>query len=228
MTKTPCIRPEGRPVPISAWASPLGISFGHQVANDAKTGSGTTEKRGNQGFLGELAGEPGFEPRLTESESVVLPLNYSPPEVSLARSVSGLIDKSFGIAKTQFAKKSSKLKALLVGPVTSRLAALRPRVRPRRAGQKNRLAQGACAGMLCPTKRMMKPAACVGLGALRGSVDNFSDRPQSRRTAEKRGGVDRQAQGRVTPSARQGQEGGAGDKRSRCFCFGRIGGSAGP
>lgn len=26
----------------------------------------------------ELAGEPGFEPRLTESESVVLPLNYSP------------------------------------------------------------------------------------------------------------------------------------------------------
>ena len=57
----------------------LGITFGHQVADDAKTGSGTTEQRGNQGFLGELAGEPGFEPRLTESESVVLPLNYSPP-----------------------------------------------------------------------------------------------------------------------------------------------------
>jgi hypothetical protein len=47
-------------MPISAWASPLGISFGHQVADDAKTGSGTTEKRENQGFLGELAGEPGF------------------------------------------------------------------------------------------------------------------------------------------------------------------------
>lgn len=28
--------------------------------------------------MGELAGEPGLEPRLTESESVVLPLNYSP------------------------------------------------------------------------------------------------------------------------------------------------------
>ena len=26
-----------------------------------------------------LAGELGFEPRLTESESAVLPLNYSPP-----------------------------------------------------------------------------------------------------------------------------------------------------
>lgn len=60
MTKTPCIRPEGHPMPISAWASPLGISFGHQVAVDAKTGSGTTEKHKNQGFLGELAGEPGF------------------------------------------------------------------------------------------------------------------------------------------------------------------------
>ena len=34
----------------------------------------------------EVAGEPGFEPRLTESESVVLPLNYSPtkPLISLA------------------------------------------------------------------------------------------------------------------------------------------------
>ena len=78
MTKTPCIRPEDHPVPISAWVSPLGISFGHQVADDAKTGSGTTEKHENQGFLGELAGEPGFEPRLTESESAVLPLKYSP------------------------------------------------------------------------------------------------------------------------------------------------------
>jgi hypothetical protein len=38
----------------------LGISFGHQVADDAKTGSGTTKKRENQWFLGELAGDPGF------------------------------------------------------------------------------------------------------------------------------------------------------------------------
>jgi hypothetical protein len=29
-------------------------------------------------FLGVVAGELGFEPRLTESESAVLPLNYSP------------------------------------------------------------------------------------------------------------------------------------------------------
>lgn len=29
-------------------------------------------------FNETMAGEPGFEPRLTESESVVLPLNYSP------------------------------------------------------------------------------------------------------------------------------------------------------
>ena len=31
-----------------------------------------------------LAGEPGFEPRLTESESGVLPLHYSPVSVRLA------------------------------------------------------------------------------------------------------------------------------------------------
>ena len=30
------------------------------------------------GFTERLAGEPGLEPRLTESESAVLPLNYSP------------------------------------------------------------------------------------------------------------------------------------------------------
>ncbi len=92
---------------------------------------------------------------------------------------------------------------------------------------KNRLAVGAGADMLCPTKRMITPAACVDLGALRGAVDNISDRPQSRRTAEQRGGVDRQAQGRLSPSARQGQEGGTGKERSRGFCLGRIGSLAG-
>ena len=35
-------------------ASPLGISSGHQVANDAKTGSGTTGKSRNQGLLGRI------------------------------------------------------------------------------------------------------------------------------------------------------------------------------
>ena len=29
-------------------------------------------------YIHDLAGEPGFEPRSTESESAVLPLNYSP------------------------------------------------------------------------------------------------------------------------------------------------------
>jgi hypothetical protein len=29
--------------------------------------------------INELAGGPGFEPRLEESESTVLPLNYPPP-----------------------------------------------------------------------------------------------------------------------------------------------------
>ena len=50
-----------------------------------------------------------------------------------------------------------------------------------------------------PNETNVTPAACVGSGALRGAVDNFSDRPQWRRTAEQRGGVDRQAQGRLLP-----------------------------
>ena len=35
------------------------------------------------GVIPSLAGELGFEPRLTESESAVLPLNYSPPNRKL-------------------------------------------------------------------------------------------------------------------------------------------------
>ncbi len=40
------------------------------------------EFRGNAARLprSKLAGGPGFEPRLTESESAVLPLNYPPPK----------------------------------------------------------------------------------------------------------------------------------------------------
>ncbi|QLF69444.1 hypothetical protein FE840_007735 [Peteryoungia desertarenae] len=53
----------------------LGLTFGHQIADDAKTGSGATEKHENQGFLGELAGEPGFSydfKGLTESPLIFL------------------------------------------------------------------------------------------------------------------------------------------------------------
>jgi hypothetical protein len=56
MTKTPRIRPEGHPRADFG----LGITFGHQVADDAKTGSGTTEKIRNHQFLGELAGNPDY------------------------------------------------------------------------------------------------------------------------------------------------------------------------
>jgi hypothetical protein len=38
----------------------MGLTFGHQVANDAKTVFGMTEKLKNQGFLVELAGESGL------------------------------------------------------------------------------------------------------------------------------------------------------------------------
>jgi hypothetical protein len=44
--------------------------------------------------------------------------------------VSGLIDKSFCVAKTQIAKKSSMLKALSAGRANRRFAALRPPPEP--------------------------------------------------------------------------------------------------
>jgi hypothetical protein len=47
-----------------------------------------------------LAGELGFEPRLTESESAVLPLNYSP---QLARSINSL-RKRFCKSRVRFCK----------------------------------------------------------------------------------------------------------------------------
>ena len=73
--------------------------------DDAKTGSGTTGKHENQGFLGELAGEPGFEPRLTESESVVLPLNYSPPGYRFAAIGERAYSQNIGHCKGRFWKK---------------------------------------------------------------------------------------------------------------------------
>lgn len=53
-----------------------------------------------------LAGEPGFEPRLTESESVVLPLNYSPAGRAgeCPGRCAALINKSGQIANTDFEK----------------------------------------------------------------------------------------------------------------------------
>ena len=35
----------------------------------------------------KMAGEPGLEPRLTESESAVLPLNYSPTRLSFEEGI---------------------------------------------------------------------------------------------------------------------------------------------
>lgn len=50
-------------------------------------------KKAPQGFLLDMAGEEGFEPPLTESESVVLPLDDSPNEKAEAKD-SGLLQKA--------------------------------------------------------------------------------------------------------------------------------------
>jgi hypothetical protein len=43
-----------------------------------KTVHRVKHQKGGKSEADQLAGELGFEPRLTESESAVLPLNYSP------------------------------------------------------------------------------------------------------------------------------------------------------
>jgi hypothetical protein len=55
----------------------LRISGRKEVLEQAVIASGGKPHRGSH-FCSEVAGELGFEPRLTESESAVLPLNYSP------------------------------------------------------------------------------------------------------------------------------------------------------
>ena len=54
----------------------------------------------------DLAGEPGLEPRLAESESAVLPLNYSPsppPDPALAGPLSGLASGPRGRPRRDYA-----------------------------------------------------------------------------------------------------------------------------
>src|SRR6516164_1765499 len=48
------------------------------LQNDRQNGVPSPTAKGGKSEQRQLAGELGFEPRLTESESAVLPLNYSP------------------------------------------------------------------------------------------------------------------------------------------------------
>src|ERR1700730_11780171 len=56
-----------------------GVGGGEQnLQNDLENAVSSPTVKGGKSALNQLAGELGFEPRLTESESAVLPLNYSP------------------------------------------------------------------------------------------------------------------------------------------------------
>ena len=48
--------------------------------NDRQNGPPSPTAKGGKSAADQLAGELGFEPRLTESKFAVLPLNYSPPD----------------------------------------------------------------------------------------------------------------------------------------------------
>ena len=57
------------------------------LQNDRQNGLPSPTVTGGKSEQRQLAGELGFEPRLTESESAVLPLNYSPPTAQMAANV---------------------------------------------------------------------------------------------------------------------------------------------
>ena len=56
-----------------------------------------------------LAGEPGFEPGLTESESVGLPLTYSPVEGRHLRKCYGEVKRGWREIKGEYPTKWGKL-----------------------------------------------------------------------------------------------------------------------
>src|SRR6478735_8812446 len=60
-------------VMLSAWSKPE-----RNFQNDLQNGLPSPNTKGGKSFQDHMAGELGFEPRFSESESDVLPLNYSP------------------------------------------------------------------------------------------------------------------------------------------------------
>lgn len=71
----------------------------------------TTEKRRNHGFFGRIGWGTWIRTKINGVRVRRSTVELFPTRVSLARSVSGLIDKSFDIAKTQIGKKSSNVRA---------------------------------------------------------------------------------------------------------------------
>lgn len=135
-----------------------------------------------------LAGEPGFEPGLTESESAGLPLTYSPRPADGVppRRCGGLINKRTPDANTFCQKNAAGLCPSASGlslevhrsPAT---AGKGGRGRPLRYGFKKSLAKRSGAGTVAPTQN--RESALSGRQASRGAMVETSERPRSRREA---------------------------------------------
>lgn len=153
MTKTPCIRPEGHPMPISAWASVLGI-------RSPKTPKQDPARRKNIRIeaFGGIGWGTWIRTKINGVRVRRSTIELFPNEGRGAPSVSGLIAKTSAIAKTEFQKNDRREKSaaergearyrrqLFAGPAAARAVVI--------AEMKNRLARRAGAGMLRPTKRM--------------------------------------------------------------------------
>lgn len=139
-----------------------------------------------------LAGEPGFEPGLTESESAGLPLTYSPRPAGGVppRRCGGLINKRTPDANTFCQKNAAGLCPSAFGlssKVHRSLIDVRQpkgeggRGRPLRYGFKKSLAKRSGAGTVAPTQN--RESALSGRQASRGAMVETSERPRSRREA---------------------------------------------
>ena len=98
-----------------------------------------------------MAGEPGFEPRLTESESVVLPLNYSP---------AWLVPAWPGPVKRAYKQKAARCKWFFGKNHTCLPRGVLSWLR-----HKKNLANGPGAGNVTPTKIERAPACSPRLCA---------------------------------------------------------------
>src|SRR5208337_856573 len=92
-------------------ATRLGSNQGsNQGSKGVTEGPNHSEIIGFSDYLRLLAGGPGFEPRLTESESAVLPLNYPPTGARESEQAASIAKRARGRKGFGRARQGNRLK----------------------------------------------------------------------------------------------------------------------
>ena len=171
MTKIPCVGPKVLAAPTPAWASPLGISSGHQVANDAKTGSGTAGKTRESGLFGRIGWGTWIRTRTNGVRVRGSTVNLFPKNSATACVVrcGRLIAKARADANTLFEKVFTRVPRVLGGGDRGR-------------GQAVEKPIGESAGRCYLPVNETDGRLLHAMMALRGEMDR-SDGPRGRRKA---------------------------------------------